>query len=291
LNYRFVKRLQERNIKVKKLIDWNENQVIDKGLIFGFHKFYPDVKILGYRGYIISDLYVHIFPTKFEKSSRVIPDTIAVIGKALIKPLKESCSDLKIVLAPAFRFSHLWEESKFKPDPEYFTVLVALPLSLEVNRYILNSVRGTINKLDENTIFLIKAHPDNTQEAIRKLFGKNWPRRFQFITGDFYSALERSNLVISRNSCVCIETIAKGVPVIIIAAESDFLKNPIPAGIDEKIWKIAYTENELLEAINHFRTESKNVSTSQVYEIIGADIREKYFEPVTEESSRRFLAT
>lgn len=291
LNYCFVKRLQERNIKIKKLIDWNENQVIDKGLISGFHEFYPDVKILGYRGYIISDQYIHVFPTSFEKSNGVIPDTIAVTGKVLIEPLKEFCPDLVVVSAPAFRFSHLWEERKFEPDPEYFTVLVALPLSLEESRYILNLVRRTITKLDENTIFLLKAHPINTQETIRNLLGKAWPRRFQFVTGDFCSAVERSNLVISKNSCVCVETIAKGVPIIIIALESDFLKNPIPAGSDEKIWKIVYTENELLEAINYFRIKSKDQNTSNIYKLIGEEIREKYFEPVTEESSRRFLMT
>lgn len=291
LNHCFVKRLRERNIKVKKLINWNENQVIDKGLISGFHEFYPEVKILGYRGYTISDQYIHVFPTKFEKSNRVIPDTIAVIGKALIEPLKEFCSDLKIVSAPAFRFSHLWEERKFEPDPEYFTVLVALPLSLEGSSHILNLVSGVLNRLDEKTTFLVKSHPVNTQQTIQKLLGKSWPWRFQFVSGDFYSAVECSNLVISKNSCVCVETIAKGIPVIVIAPESDFLKNPIPAGIDEKIWKIVYTENELLEAIDYFRIKSKDQNTSNIYRLIGEEIREKYFEPVTEESSRQFLMT
>jgi len=291
LNHCFVKRLSERNIKVKKLINWNENQVIDKGLISGFHEFYPDVKILGYRGYTISDQYIHVFPTSLEKSSGVIPDTIAVTGKALVEPLKEFCPDLEIISAPAFRFSHLWENRKFEPDPEYFTVLVALPLSLEESGYILNLVLKVLSKLDEDTVILIKSHPVNTQQKIQKLLSKSWPRRFQFITGDFYSAVERSNLVISKNSCVCVETIAKGVPIIIIALESDFLKNPIPAYIDKEIWKIAYTENELLDTIEYFRIKSRDQNASNIYKLIGEKIREEYFEPVTEKASRKFLMT
>jgi hypothetical protein len=290
LNYRFAKRLKETGIKVKRLINWNENQVIDKGLILGFHEFFPDVKILGYRGYTISEHYIHVFPTRFEKSSGVIPDKIAVTGEALINPLKEFCSDLTIVSAPAFRFSHLWEERKFLPDSENFTVLVALPLSLEESRHILKLVSGTLNKLDEKMNFLVKSHPVNTHKTIKKLLGKSWPDRFQFISGEFYSAVERSNLVISKNSCVCTETIAKGVPVIVIAPKSDFLKNPIPAGIDERIWKIVYTKTDLLETINHFHAESKNPDIAKLYEKIGEEIRNKYFEPVTKETSRRFLA-
>lgn len=290
LNYRFVKRLRKRNIKVNKLINWNENQVIDKGLIFGFHKFYPDVKILGYRGYTISNHYIHVFPTRFEKASQVIPDIIAVTGKALIEPLKEFCSDLRIVSAPAFRFSHLWKEKKIKPNPETFTVLVALPLSLEESSYILNFVSAVHNKLNETTTFLIKSHPINTQQITKKLLDKSWPTRFKFISGDFCSAVESSNLLISKNSCVCVETIAKGVPVIIIGSKSDFLKNPIPSGINEKIWKIAYSEAELLEAINFFRSESQNTATSQEYQTIGIEVRDKYFEPVKKETIKRFLA-
>ena len=291
LNYRFAKRLRERNVEVQKLINWNENQVVDKGLVFGFHKFYPHVKILGYRGYTISDHYIHVFPTSFEKSNGVVPDTIAVTGKALIEPLKELCSDLRVVSAPAFRFSHLWQERKRKPDPEHFTVLIALPLSLKGSCHILKLVTRVLNNFDEKMIFFVKSHPVNTQQGIQKLLGKTWPGKFQFVSGDFYSVVECSNLVISNNSCVCVETIAKGIPVIVIAPESDFAKNPIPMGIDEKMWKIVYTEPELLEAIFHFRAELENTETPYVYKKISEEIRDKYFEPVTQETMRHFLAT
>jgi len=138
---------------------------------------------------------------------------------------------------------------------------------------------------------MVKSHPVNSQQTIQKLPDKSWPGSFQFVSGDFYSVVECSNLVISENSCVCIETIAKGIPVIVIAPESDFFKNPIPASIDGKIWKIVYTRDELLEAINYFRAELKKTDTPQIYKTIGAEIREEYFEPVTEETVKRFLET
>ena len=64
INYLFVKRLKEKGIDVRLLIDWFENQVIDKGLILGFRKFYPRVKIKGYQGFIVTKNHLSLYPSE-----------------------------------------------------------------------------------------------------------------------------------------------------------------------------------------------------------------------------------
>ena len=45
LNYYFFKRLKEQDIKIKLIIDWYENQIIDKGFNLGKNKFYERLSV------------------------------------------------------------------------------------------------------------------------------------------------------------------------------------------------------------------------------------------------------
>ena len=82
LNYRFANRLREANIKVKVLIDWYENQVMDRGMIAGFRKFHPQTTIVGYQGYVISKgLHLYAQPNNTEFLGQTVPGKVAVTGK------------------------------------------------------------------------------------------------------------------------------------------------------------------------------------------------------------------
>ena len=48
LKYRFAARLKEAGLSLRLIIDWFENQSIDKGANAGFRKFYPEVPLVGY---------------------------------------------------------------------------------------------------------------------------------------------------------------------------------------------------------------------------------------------------
>ena len=51
INYRFIKRLKEEDVRLFKVIDWWENQALDKGLHMALNKYYPDTSVIGYLGY------------------------------------------------------------------------------------------------------------------------------------------------------------------------------------------------------------------------------------------------
>ena len=52
---RFVELLNENGYQFEVLIDWNENQDLDKALNLSFHLHYPDCIRRGYRGYVQSE--------------------------------------------------------------------------------------------------------------------------------------------------------------------------------------------------------------------------------------------
>ena len=90
--------------KIKKVVNWFENQPIDKGYIFGLRCYYPEVKIKGYQGFIISyDYNFNVIPTPYEVENKLCVDEVLVMGKKLTPYFK----NINVNVAPAFRFSFL----------------------------------------------------------------------------------------------------------------------------------------------------------------------------------------
>lgn len=285
LNYQFAQRLNQRNISIKLIVDWFENQVIDRGLVAGFREFFPQTEIVGYVGGPYPDNNIHLIPTTEENKSKVIPAQIAVMGKEMIAQTRLFCPDLKVSVAPAFRFQHVWEEKSTYPNNNQFTVLVALPIILKDGNEILHLLSKVLDKAHYQ--FNIKAHPTNNPEKIKKYYGDNWPNKFQFITGDFNTCVETSDLLISNGSSTCLETLGRGIPVIIIGSQSELTQNPIPLTLTEDIWALCYTEEELIAAIIYYA--GRDPETIERHRQVGNTIRESYFEPVTGEGAREFL--
>lgn len=289
LNYRFAFRMSQEKVQVKLLVDWHENQVIDRGLIVGFRRFHPKTPIIGYQGYIISkNLHIYIFPTPQEYRSQAVPHKIWVIGRGLLKDIQEFCDDFEAIVAPAFRFNKVWEKRKRKPEPGTFTILVALPIGLEGSANILKLIVSVLNKIDKSNLkFWIKPHPTSGPEQIKRLLDGVWPENFHFKTGDFNECVEGANLLIGNASSTCLEAMAKGVPVIVVGDRNGIIENPIPETITEDIWRLCYSPKEIKQAIEFYK--SRSPEKIKEHEEIGKRIREEYFEPVTREGVREFL--
>lgn len=105
--------------------------------------------------------------------------------------------------------------------------------------------------------------------------------------GDFNDCVEKSDLLISSASSACMETLAKGIPVIIIGNSHGLTHNPVPETITGDIWRLCYTTNEIAKAIQFYKSRAHE--KIKEHEALGRRIREEYFEPVTGEGVRRFL--
>jgi len=288
-NYRFAFRVSQENVQVRLLVDWHENQVIDRGMIAGFRRFHPKTPIIGYQGYIISkNLHLYIYPTPQEYRSQAVPHKIGVIGKGLLSDIQEFCDDFEAVVAPAFRFNKVWEKRKNMPDPNMFSILVALPIGLKGSANILRLLVSILGNLGNNYfMFWIKPHPSVMPEQIRGLLDGKFPDVFHIKTGDFNKHIEGANLLIGNASSTCLEALAKGVPVIIIGDSNGIIENPIPEGIPAVMWRVCSTEDELISAVRFFQGQC--ATAFEKYAEIGRQIKEDYFEPVTVEGCRRFL--
>ena len=287
LNYCFAKRLKEADVKLRLVIDWFENQNIDRGWNTGFRRFFPKAETIGYQGFIVSPHYLCIYPTEEEKDNKVISHKVAVIGKGLAQSARRFCPDLDVCVAPAFRFQHVWQERKYFPAVGRHTVLVALPIMINEAVHLLKLLAPAANEKTDNIRFRIKPHPTASQTQIQGAFGAAWPGRFEFVGGDFNDCVERSNMLISSASSACMETLAKGIPVIVVGNNSGLTHNPIPETITSDIWRLCYSPQEITYAIQFYK--NRNPEKIKEHEEAGRMIRKEYFEPVTREGVREFL--
>jgi len=289
LNYCFSRRLKENGVKLRIIVNWFENQIIDHGFNSGFRKYYPESKLIGYLGAPLVDNYLSLFPTEQERMCAVIPKEINVIGNGYIDMVKEFCPDLQVKVAPAFRYSEVWNRRNYFPDKYKCSILVALPILIDESNEIIDIVLEAACSINiKNCIFKIKPHPTCDIKKISNKWSKKLPEMFKFVDGDFNLCVEQSDILISCASTVCLETLAKGIPVIVIGNSLGLTQLPIPRSISEDIWKLCYSVNDVVEAIKLY--VKKDNKTVNMYKKIGREIRDNFFEPVTELGVRKFLS-
>lgn len=287
LNYYFAKRLKEAGIKLKLVIDWFENQSIDKGWNAGFRYFFPDCVTVGYQGFVFSKHFLSLYPTDEERKSAVIPQKIVVMGRELVPAAKEFCSALNVQVAPAFRFQHLWRKRRFSPIANRHTILVALPIIISDAIYMLKLIASISMETADGVELLIKPHPATAKWQIQSAFGDDRIKRFIFVEGDFSDCVEKANLLISVAGTACMEALSKGTPVIVIGNNHGLTQNPIPQTIISDAWSLCYSIKDIEEALQFYR--NRDFKKIDEHEKISNKIKEDYFEPVTKEGVKKFL--
>ena len=150
INYRFIKRLSCKNVKLNKVIDWWESQAVDKGLHKGLKDFYPEIRNVGYLGYAPRELELQLYPTRYEFHYGVVPNKISVIGEGFIKGAKLFHTNHEVDYSSAFRFRHLWNGIPHIPNKNYYTILIGLPITFNESIYIIDQIINCLDKIKIN---------------------------------------------------------------------------------------------------------------------------------------------
>ena len=283
LNYRFVKSLKKNNIKVNCLIDWHENQSIDKGLILGFHKFYPKTITKGYQGYIISSDYNwYIKPTKLEKDNGLIPDIIYVIGESLKKRISSFIPNLDVKTAPAYRFKNIFKDVIENKRNDH--ILVILPIDKTESNNILSIIFQS--KVYKTKKILIKPHPLLNLDSILKNFKKKKLKNVSIVYDEINLLLQKCQISIGSSSSSLIESLVRYSPVIIIS--NNIINNPVPVSINKNLWRVVFNSQEFLRElkfIDKYILDNYNVIESE-----STKIKKNYYCKPTVKNTNQFLS-
>jgi len=248
LYYRSFSNLKDYKIEPKLVIDWHENQTIDRALNLGIKKNFPNTNVKGYQGFIVSDFYSSLTPTLYEKENGLLPDQIYVISEKLVEKRKKYSNDFNILLAPAFRYVHAMNLPKIKKSKKN-KILVALPMLHRETQQVLDLILGA-NFAPEIEI-IIKKHPTVMKKDLIRNVPIGNDSRIKYTDHKLTDLLHESILFITMTSSAAIESVLSQTYVAIIADRKGVTANPIENIVDQKYWRLCYTPNCVIDAYNH----------------------------------------
>tara|TARA_B100000795_G_scaffold228979_1_gene185860 strand:- start:329 stop:1573 length:1245 start_codon:yes stop_codon:yes gene_type:complete len=273
--YRFIRRLSKEHIDICGVVDWNENQIIDRALNLGFKDYYKEVAVQGYQGFVLPEYYACVQPTCLEYSMRTLPDIMYVPGKAGNALRKSVCNKLRVKISPAFRFSHVFniKDLRSKKLP---IILVALPMMLGESKNIIKSIVDIEESLNINVRLIIKLHPSN---SIKDFFvSVPEAKNLEITDKNMHQLLELCSVMISSTSSACVEAVSVGIPVAIYGNRYGVTLNPIPESVPNEIWEVFYTKSQLVLFIN------KALGKKNRHSIVN-----DLFHPISKEGARQLF--
>ena len=253
LNYRFVRALNCEGVKVSLFVDWYENQLSSKGYMFGFNSFMPDAELIGYHGIIDHSLWrMNLSPTVYESQLGLAPHRVIVTGDVLIDRMKEFDGALDVCVGPTFRYNYLWNIDD-SPQAYRKSILISLPIDVERAIKILLVVSEAFDEINGSYKyeFNVKMHPTHGERHLR-LISEYLHDSFVIVDSEFSKLIESSVLLISAASTTCMEVIAYGIPVIVVADKFIELNNPIPLSVSRSLYQLVYNSSDVAYAVNQY---------------------------------------
>ena len=275
---RAIHNMKEGKIKIKCFVDWYENQSYDKGLYYAFNKYYPEVPVNSYVGYV-KDYRKEPYgiPSPKEISLKLAPSRIYVCSQFVKNNFKINGYEGDVQVAPFYRSQKVYtlniNTNEKANDSNYLLALLGL------NMIEIKSIVFYLCKLEkvlpEGYTIYVKPHPACPSNVILDLIGGN-SSRIQVIGGDTYERILSSFAVIGANSTSMYEAMALGVPVITLDPDVDEDRNELKYN--------ACDPNEVPKILKEISLYSKNELIQ-----IGKTLRGYYFEPTTQEGTINLL--
>ena len=290
LIYRLFIRLGQSELQPEQIINWYENQVIDKALIAGARKAFPQTKIIGAQMFIHSPNFISLFPSQSEVDAKIVPDILLETSQYQCEVAQSFTKDIPCYPAGALRYSHIFNNQNKNnqiSEEKSMSILILLPFNLNEAVELLETLKEGIRQIRNDIRIFVKGHPDYDSKELIHAFGEhNWPDRFEIFHGNLSEALEVASLVISSNSGSMVEAAAKGIPVIFLGRETALNFN-ILSNLNLEIVEECYSTSELIAAIEKYINilQFDNIK----YKRMGIKVRDMYFEPVNEDTLFPFI--
>jgi hypothetical protein len=290
LKYRAIRRMSEQGVRIGRVLDWFENQDVDRGANAGYRRYYPDTEVVGYIGYVASQHYLCMYPTPAEVKAGVLPTRFAVMGRGFIDTFKEFCPDLVVDVVPALRYSAQTPSSE--RNSEELSIVVALPVVRAEALEIIDAIRHLLHGLKETSLAETKVHvrikPHPASDIPRDdAFGlaPGASVRVTWVSERLDLLLRQADVLVSAASSACFEALTMDVPVVVFGSCYGITFIPIPQAIPQGRWQVCYSWNEMLSAIMAFRGAAAPDRDMD----IALRLQAEYLEPVDRQGVRRLV--
>jgi len=283
-------RLAAAGIRPTWLLEWFENQPIDKANIIGFQKACAQCTVIAARQYIASPNFLSLYTTSGEVDAGVAPLENWVMGQALVG--KASVYDRRgqYRAVPALRYAHLHRQ--VIPAGRQTWLLVLLTHSIEESLAILDCIASELLKIAR--LFeriAIKPHPDNNSNDFRSIAETRWPGLLGrpdicWTEESLFALFAQVRLVVTGGSSSALEAICQGIPVIVVGRNAGLNINPLE-GVAPQMWVLVYEPKQLSSIIEQW--SPAHPLSPETRKSLGQEVRDAFFEPITDVTLKAFL--
>jgi len=294
LKYRAIRQMSEAGIRIERVLDWFENQDIDRGANAAYRRYFPDAEVVGYIGYVASQHYLCMYPSPAEKTAQVLPTRLAVMGQGFVDIIREFCPDFVVDVAPALRYAEQATSSGRVPAGDALTILVALPVVrqealeiMEAIRLMLQGIAGTPLSAGKVHVY-VKPHPASDIPRGDTLgLASDSGMDVTWVSDRLDRLLLQADVLVSAASSACFEALTMGVPVVVFGSSHGLTCVPIPSAVSQERWQVCYSWMEMLSAIIAFRADRGADATKHIE--AGKQLRQRYMEAVSKIEVRRLV--
>ena len=177
---------------------------------------------------------------------------------------------------------------KYLPNNKKPIIFVALPINFDDSVHILNLVIDFYkSEKNKKYKFYLKLHPTTSYSEIIKFINFNIPKEFIIIEGNNEKLLFNTNIMISGMSSICLESIAIGIPLLVVENNRRLNYVTIPNDVSKNLYKFCKNKQDIINSINYF--DNLNDSDKKLNSLESDKIKINYFHPVTKNNVNKFL--
>jgi len=198
-----------KKFKIKRFVHTFEGNTWEKVYHYGFMKYMPHVKRIGYQHTIFSEMHLQFFKDP-DYDSKYVPDKIITTGEYVTKLFK-SHGYKNVVTGGNLRHNLKIERG----EPKY--VLVTCPINVKDTCELLKRV---VTSIDENTEVKIKYHPFMKLDI-------EFPYNYEVVDDPIEDLLRYAEVLIYKNTSTCILAHANGIPIIYVHSDDSIDYDPL----------------------------------------------------------------
>ena len=282
--HRVPRRLADAGVRPAVFVgDW-ENLGYEKPLGLGFRDALPETVQVGYQHAPPPPLLLSYYVFGAEADYAPMPDRLVCSGRIFRDvAVRHGFPAERTVLGPALRFSYLWQAEAAEGGD---AVLVALPLPLDGAAELLLKATAALEGIDAPV--LVKPHPMSRANLILEAAGlASLPHGFRWFEEGMQPALRSAGVVVALGSSVLYESLAAGVPVVVVGREAALDLNPL-AWFDD-MRQVQVSVDDIRAEVERLRGLS--AAERAALRVRGQEILRQSFEPVTDDTMSAFVPT
>ena len=227
LSTRLGARLQEHGFEPQVVVTTFENQIVDKALALGMRRALPRTRVVGYQHSSVPPLLLSHYVTSGESAFAPYPDRVVCCGRFPRELLvREGLPRERTAVGPALRYAYLWQGAPTRQARGH-AVLVTLPLVTDAALELLVKVTAAFGGNADAKV-IVKPHPMLRERELDQLVSSSgMPAGFELAGGSMEDCLRRAGVVVGLGSAALYESLAHGVPVVVVGRDSGLDLNPL----------------------------------------------------------------